>query len=120
LQFSIRRCRQSAIRNPKSAMGLKLYSLDHLDVPPLELPPRFRLELPFFITPAGSGSAPARLPENEYWIELADAKRWLDDGVVYVVSPLDAENKAEIELTEDHEQFLEWLVKHQIQHVRVG
>ena len=99
---------------------MKLTSLDQPNAPTLELPTRFRLELPFFITPAGSGSAPAKLSENEYWIDLADAQRWLGDGVVYVVSPLDAENKAEIELTEDHELFLEWLIKHQIQHVRIG
>jgi hypothetical protein len=99
---------------------MKLISLDRPAAPPLDLPQKFRLELPFFITPAGSGSAPAKLPENEYWIDLADAQRWLDDGVVFVVSPLDAENKAEIELTETHEMFLEWLLKHQIQHVRMA
>jgi hypothetical protein len=98
---------------------MKLISLDQPNAPPLEMPPRFRLELPFFITPPGENGAPAKLGENEYWINLADARRWLDDGVVYVVSPLDAENKAEIELTEDHELFLEWLLKHQIQHVRI-
>jgi hypothetical protein len=107
---------------------MKLTAANRSDIPPLEVPQKFRLELPFFITLnppsplAGEGRGargPARLPENEYWIDLADAQRWLDDGVVYVVSPLDAENKAEIELTEDHERFLEWLVKHQIQHVRI-
>jgi hypothetical protein len=99
---------------------MQLIALDQPTAPPLEMPAKFRLELPFFITPAGSGTAPARLPENEYWIDLADAQRWLDDGVVFVVSPLDAENKAEIELTEDHERFLEWLLKHGIQHVRTA
>jgi hypothetical protein len=99
---------------------MHLTSLDQPTAPPLELPPRFRTEIVFFMTPAGENSAPAKLGENEYWIDASDARRFLDEGVVYVVSPLDAENKAQIELTEDHELFLEWLLKHQIQHVRIG
>ena len=34
-------------------------------------------------------------------------------------SPLDAATKAEIELSEDHERWLEWMVEHQIQHIRL-
>ena len=78
------------------------------------------MEITFFMTPAGEGGAPAALGESEYWINLEDARRWLDDLVVYVVSPLDAENKAEIELTEYHEAFLQWLVTNGVQHVRLG
>jgi hypothetical protein len=40
--------------------------------------------------------------------------------VVEVVSPLDAESKAEIELTDEQEAWLQWLVDHQIQHVRIA
>jgi hypothetical protein len=78
------------------------------------------MEITFFMTPAGEHGAPAALGEGEYWINLEDARRWLDDLVVYVVSPLDAENKAEIELTEYHEAFLQWLITHGVQHVRLG
>ena len=67
----------------------------------------------------GKESAPAALGENEYWIKLDEARVWLDEQVVYVVSPLDAENKAEIELTEYHEAFLQWLVANNVQHVRL-
>lgn len=88
------------------------------DVPPLTLPDRFRMEIVYFMTPPGEGSAPGKLAEGDYWIDAADARRWLDELVVYVVSPLDAENKAEIELTEYHEAFLEWLLAHNVQHVR--
>lgn len=71
------------------------------------------------MTPKGERGAPADLADDEYWIDLGEAKAWLDEGVVYVVSPLDAENKAEIELTEYHEAFLQWLLEHSIQRVRV-
>ena len=98
---------------------MKLFSLDQPSVPPLEMPARFRTEIVFFMTPPGENNAPSKLGENEYWIDLAEAHQWLDAGCLYVVSPLDAQNKAQIELTEDHELFLEWLLKHQIQHVRI-
>jgi hypothetical protein len=81
------------------------------------MPDRFRTQIVYFMTPPGQG-VPA-LPPGEYRIRLADAQNWLDEGVVSVVSPLDAENKAELELTEEQEAWLEWMVEHQIQHVRL-
>ena len=99
---------------------MKVHAVDQANLAPLEMPARFRTEIVFFMTSPGDKGAPAKLGENEYWIDAAEARRWLDEGVVYVVSPLDAENKAEIELTEEHEAFLEWLVQHNVQHVRMG
>lgn len=89
-------------------------------VPPLAVPDRFRMEIVYFMTPKGERGAPADLGDNEYWIDLAEAQKWLDDGVVYVVSPLDAENQAEIELTEYHEAFLQWLLAHHISRVKIA
>lgn len=96
-----------------------VHAVDQPNVPPLTMPDRFRMEIVFFITLPGDRGVP-RLGENEYWIDLDEARRWLDELVVYVVSPLDAENKAEIELTDEHEAFLQWLVNHGIQRVRLG
>src|SRR4029079_18380683 len=98
---------------------MKIAPLDSPAAPLISLPDRFRMEIPFFMTPPCERGAPPNLGENEYWINLEDARRWLDEQVVYVVSPLDAENQAEIELTEYHEAFLQWLVDHNIQHVRL-
>src|SRR2546421_8297135 len=98
---------------------MKIIAANRPDVAPLDVPDRFRMEIPFFMTPGGERGAPADLGENEYWINLDDARRWLDEMVVYVVSPLDAENQAEIELTEYHEAFLQWLVLHGVQRVQV-
>ena len=99
---------------------MKVTALDKTAAPVLELPDRFRMEIPFFMTPPGERGAPPKLAEGEYWIDAAEARGWLDEGVVYVVSPLDAENQAEIELTEYHEAFLQWLLTHGVQHVRVS
>ena len=59
------------------------------------------------------------MADREYWIRLEDARRWLDDGVLEVISPLDSQRKAEIELTEEQEVWLEWMIQHEIQHVRL-
>jgi len=99
---------------------VKITAVNQPNVTPLEMPDRFRMEIVYFMTPPGERGAPAVLGEHEYWIDLEDARRWLDELVVYVVSPLDAENQAEIELTEYHEAFLQWIVTHGVQHVRVG
>jgi hypothetical protein len=98
---------------------MKLLALDRPGVPPLEMPERFRTEIVYFMTPADSAGAPP-LGTDEYFVRLDEAKQWLDELVVYVVSPLDAEAKAEIELSEDHERFLQWLVDHGVQHVRLA
>jgi hypothetical protein len=99
---------------------MKIVAVDQPNAPRLEMPDRFRMEIVYFMTPPGERGAPAKLGDNEYWINLDDARRWLDEMVVYVVSPLDAENQAEIELTEYHEAFLQWLVTHSVQHVRLA
>jgi hypothetical protein len=97
---------------------LKICSVEKPDVPPLNMPARFRTEIVYFMTPSGESGVPALGPQ-EYWIRREDAQRWLDEFVVEVVSPLDAEAVAEIELSEEHEAFLQWLIDHDVQHVRI-
>ena len=98
---------------------MNIVAVDRSAVPGLEMPERFRTEIVYFMTPAGSGSAPAQLGADEYWIDASEAKTWLDDLCISIVSPLDAAAKAEIELSEDHERFLEWLLAHGVQHIRL-
>ena len=49
-----------------------------------------------------------------------EVKKWVDEGVFYLVSPLDSANMTEVELTEEQESLLSWLDKNQIAHVRVN
>lgn len=98
---------------------MHIVAVDRSDVPPLEMPNRFRMEIVYFMTVPGDKGSPAMLPEGEYWIDQAEARQWLDDLVVCVVSPLDAAAKAEIPLTDDHEAWLQWLVDHGVQHIRL-
>lgn len=95
-----------------------IHAVDKPNVAPCEMPTRFRTDIAYFMTPAGERGAP-KLPAGEYWISLDDARRWLEDGMVEVVSPLDSLNATEFELTEEQENWLRWLVAHEVQHVRV-
>jgi hypothetical protein len=58
------------------------------------------------------------LGENEYWFARDEVDKWLDEGVFYLVSPLDSANMTEVEITEEQEAPLFWLNRNQIQHVR--
>lgn len=98
--------------------AMHVYSVQKPHLAPLEMPGRFRTDIAYFMTPAGAPGVPPLVP-GEYWVRLEDARKWLDDGVVYVVSPLDAEAQSEIELSEDQERWLEWMVAHGIEHVRI-
>ena len=95
-----------------------VHAVDQPDLPPFEMPPRFKTEVTYFMTPSGDAGVP-KLPAGEYWIRLEDARRWLEDCVVEVVSPLSAETKAELEITEEQEAWLQWMVDHEVEHIRL-
>lgn len=101
-------------------MTIIVVAVDRDDVPRCAMPDRFRHDVTYFATPAGMQDAPASLPDGQYWIRTTDARKILDDGVLTIVSPLDSASRTEIEITEDHERWLEWLLEHAIQHVRIG
>lgn len=95
-----------------------IHAVERPEVAPFRVSDRFHMQIVYFMTPGGEAGVP-KLAEGHYWIRAADAKKWLDEGVVEVVSPLSAETKAEIELTEEQENWLEWLVEHGVEHVRL-
>ena len=100
-------------------MPIRVHAVDHPDLPPLTMPDRFRRDVTYFSTPAGQDDAPPRLGEREYWIREEDARRIYDDGVIRIVSILDSDHRTEIEITEDQERWLEWILAHGIRHVRI-
>ena len=97
----------------------RLVPVDRPDVSPLPISTRLSGQLVYFMTPAGAPGVPS-LKENEYWIARDEVAKWLDDGVFYLVSPLDSANATEVELTEEQEAVLTWLAKNGIQHVRLA
>ncbi|MGE5194280.1 MAG: hypothetical protein ACM3U2_17450 [Deltaproteobacteria bacterium] len=100
-------------------MSILVYAVDRPELEPLRMPDRFRHEITYFMTVSGEGGVP-KLPAGEYWIKLADAKTALEEGIVRIVSPLDSASRAEIELSEEQEAWLEWMVKNGVEHVRLA
>lgn len=98
---------------------MNVFAVDRPDLAPLKMPDRFRTEVVYFSTPAGDRGAPSDLGPHEYWIARVDAERWLEDLCFRIVSPLDAGSKAEIELSEEQEAFLEWITANSIARIRI-
>ena len=96
---------------------IKLVPVDRPAVSPLPISTRLRSQLVYFMTSTGTPGVPA-LGENEYWFARDEVDKWLDEGVFYLVSPLDSANMTEVEITEEQEALLFWLNRNQIQHVR--
>ncbi len=89
-------------------------------LPPFTMPDRFRHDVTYFSTPAGTGTAPPTLASGEFWVDMGEAQTILEDGVITIVSPLDSQSRTELEITEDQERWLEWMLKHQVQHVQLS
>jgi hypothetical protein len=96
----------------------RLQPIDRDDVAPLAISERLRGQLVYFMTPPGSPGIP-ELNEDEFWIARDEVAKWLDEGVFYLVSPLDSANATEVELTEEQESLLIWLQRNGIQQVRL-
>ena len=97
---------------------LALVPLDRPEVAPLAITPRLRNQLVYFMSARGTAGMPA-LGEKDYWFAADEVAKWVDDGVFYLVSPLDTDTMTEVELSEEQETMLAWLHKHQVQHVRL-
>jgi hypothetical protein len=99
-------------------MPVLIHAVNRPDIAPLPMPERFLHEITFFMAMPGEGGVP-KLPTREYWVRLTDATVFLDEGVVRIVSPLDSDTKAEIELSEEQENWLEWMIKNNVEHIRI-
>jgi hypothetical protein len=96
----------------------RLLPVERPEVSPLVISERLRGQLVYFMTPSGSAGVPP-LGENEFWLARDEVARWLDEGVFYLVSPLDSANATEVEITDEQEAFFIWLKKHGVQHLRL-
>jgi len=88
-------------------MSATLTSLDPAGVPNCPMPDRFRTEIVYFADPV-KGEA------GVYLIDVPKCREIHESGVFSLVSPLDSEGLAEIEISEDQERFLEWVTEHEI------
>lgn len=99
-------------------MTVLVYPVDQPEIPPHTMPDRFRHEVAYFMDVRTDAGHPPTVP-GEYWIDLTQAQEWYDDGAIQLVSPLDSENRTDVELSEEQEGWLEWLLAHGIAHIRL-
>lgn len=96
----------------------QLVPIDRPEVRPCTLSTRLRSQLVYFASAPDAPGVPP-LGEAEYFFAADDVAKWLDDGVLYLVSPLDTDNMTEVELSEEQESLLGWLHTNNVQHARV-
>jgi hypothetical protein len=101
-----------------SMAAIVLVPLDRPEAGPRPISARLRSQLVYFGSASGAPGVP-ELGEHEFWFAEAEVARWLDEGVFYLVSPLDSANQTEVELSEEQEALLNWLQTERVQHVRV-
>jgi hypothetical protein len=104
--------------SPTSMARLALVPLDKPEVAPRPISPRLRTQLVYFGAASGAKGVPT-LGEGEYWFDPDEVAKWADEGVFYLVSPLDTANMTEVEISEEQESLLFWLRKEGVRHVRV-
>jgi hypothetical protein len=97
----------------------KLIAVDRPGLAPLPISPRLRSQLVYFGAAADAEGVPP-LGDGEYWFRPEEVDRWADEGVFYLVSPLDTANMTEVEISEEQEALLLWLRGQRVCHVRVA
>lgn len=98
-------------------MSVRVVAVGRSELAPFPMPERFRHEITYFAVdhaPEGESLGP-----GEWWIDRAEAESTLTDGVVRLVSPLDSESRAEIEISEEQEAWLAWIVEQGVTRVRL-
>ena len=98
-------------------MSVRVHAVGRTDVPPFVMPDRFRHEITYFAVdrpPTGAAAGP-----GEWWIDRGEAETIRDDGVIRLASPLDSAIRAEVELSEEQEAWLDWLFANDVWHVRL-
>jgi hypothetical protein len=101
-------------------MSVRVVAVDRPELAPFAMPDRFRHDITYFVTSPGESGAPAKLAENEWWVRLCDANEFYDEGILRIVSPLDSQSTAELEITEEQEAWLRWMIDNRIEHIRLA
>ena len=88
---------------------LVLVPIDRPEVAPMAITPRLRNQLVYFMQRPGFRLGIPELGEHDFWFDPDEVAKWVDEGVFYLVSPLDTDNMTEVELSEEQEVLIAWL-----------
>jgi hypothetical protein len=97
---------------------LVLVPIDRPEVAPMAITSRLRNQLVYFMSARDTVGIP-ELGEDDFWFDGEEVARWVDEGVFYLVSPLDTDNMTEVELSEEQEILIAWLHSNKVRHVRL-
>ena len=97
---------------------LVLVPIDRPEVAPMAITHRLRNQLVYFMSARDTAGLP-ELGENDFWFDSDEVATWVDEGVFYLVSPLDTDNMTEVELSEEQEVLIAWLHSNKVRHVRL-
>src|SRR5688572_6085665 len=100
-------------------MPILVYAVEKTELQPFEMPARFKHDITYFAAQVGEHGVPEAIAQGEWWVRLEDAQRLYDEGVIRIVSPLDSANSVEVEITEEQEAWLKWMIQNEIEHVRL-
>ena len=92
---------------------LSLAVIDRPEVLPLTISARLRSQLVYFAVPVNPPI------EGELAFSEQEVEKWLDEGVIELISPLDTANMTEVELEEEQETMLLWLKQQKAWRVRI-
>jgi hypothetical protein len=97
-----------------------VFAVDQPALEPYEISQMLRGQLHYFTEGTGSRGGKESGNSDEFFFPLHLTSELFEEGVFYVISPLDDQNQAEIEITEEQEDFLDWLVSNKIERVRIS
>jgi hypothetical protein len=100
-------------------MPALVHAVNRPEIAPYPMSDRFRHEIAYFMSVPGEKGVPPLSP-GEYWVSLTQTRQWLEEGAILIVSPLDSASRTEVELSEEQEGWLEWMLQHEVEHIRVG
>lgn len=101
-------------------MSVLVHAVGQPELKSFTMPDRFRHDITYFCTSPGELGAPEKLGPGEWWVRAEDARRIHEDGVLRIVSPLDSASSTEIEISEEQETWLAWMLDNGIEHVRLA
>jgi len=99
-------------------MSYKIVSVKPTGVQPFAISATLRKEINYFMR-AKSAEDEQRLAWNEFEVDLIDVARWAERGAIRMVSPLAGSQFAEVELTFEQLDLLDWLIAGQVTRLRV-
>jgi hypothetical protein len=96
----------------------KIISVDPASAEPFALSATLRNQLNYFVS-TKTAEDEQRLAPNEFQVDLNDVARWAESGALRLVSPLDSSHFAEVELSFEQLDLLDWLLAGQVKCLRV-